>query len=855
MKNNKNYKFIYKIFCFIIAIILLTSCKSVSPAIEFEPDTDYSQGESLIERLVAENGRLAMYINELTTEVTVMDKSTGEKWRTNPPDAANDTVAAGENADKLLSTLSLEYIDKNDKINYMNNYTSCIKDGQYKLSYSDNAVTVTYTMGKVNDRLLLPDVVSEQRMKNKILAKLQSEEDKNALMKVYKLYSLDGMTSQVQRDTYLEKYPGINEMNIYVLNSKLAKFMLTRSEEILKDIGYSYEQIDEGYDEIGYTYENTQPPVFVIPVKYSLTEDGLKFECLNSDIRYNTNEYILTNINVLEYFSACESNDKGYMLFPEGSGGIISLNKKSSEGFPFTRPVYGKNISSKTTTALEAKPVMLPVFGMNDGYKGFVAVIEDGAAVASITAEVSGRISVYNNIYASFRRRAFDAYSLDMQKGAQIMVVEASPVLSDYSIRYFLLSNGQNDYSNMAAVYRSYLTNTGAIERSKARGSVPLFLNILGSITKNETILTVQFKKTVPLTTFNQAKEIVEQFRATGINNITIKYTGCLNGGLNGRVISKANIESVIGGKSGIQELNSYLESNGMRLYPDANITISKDLGIFDGFFPSVDALTTIDGQTAALQNIDLALGIPELYYEKYYALTQKKQFDVAKSLAESFSKLKVSGVSLQNFSEYLFSNYKPSSHQDRQSTLEKRSEIAALFLKEKMDLLISRADAYLFPYITSSIEIPMPSDASGEISEEIPFVQLVLHGYKQYSTVPLNDVGYDRRKMVLKAIETASSPYYIFMYEDNSILKNTEFNYLYSVNYNTWIEEAMEDYLRINDAVGQFSGKEMIEHKRLHKGVYKTVFEGGKAVYVNYNHEAITIDNIRINAMDYVVY
>jgi hypothetical protein len=134
-----------KITALIITAALLMSC-SAAFADAGSDQADKSALQSM--KMVAENDYLALYINEETTEAAVKDKKTGQVWYTNPPDRADDPIAAAINKDKLASQISLSYFTPTSQQKLMNNYTDCIRYEQFEITPIDNGVRIVYRIGR-----------------------------------------------------------------------------------------------------------------------------------------------------------------------------------------------------------------------------------------------------------------------------------------------------------------------------------------------------------------------------------------------------------------------------------------------------------------------------------------------------------------------------------------------------------------------------------------------------------------------------------------------------------------------------------------------------------------------------------
>ena len=89
-----------------------------------------------------------------------------------------------------------------------------------------------------------------------------------------------------------------------------------------------------------------------------------------------------------------------------------------------------------------------------------------------------------------------------------IMVYQPRVFKGDIKIKYKFLEGDDSNYAGMAAYYRSYLEKLG-MKREKPRDSVPFFLEVVGAVDKVKPILGIPVRVAEPLTTYEQAIEII----------------------------------------------------------------------------------------------------------------------------------------------------------------------------------------------------------------------------------------------------------------------------------------------------------------------------------------------------------
>ena len=129
----------------------------------------------------------------------------------------------------------------------------------------------------------------------------------------------------------------------------------------------------------------------------------------NDSIAFRDSELQLTKITVLPAFGAADRQADGYIFLPDGSGALTYLNHTKTNTSNFSAPVYGEEHTLPSGTEAEEKntavspDVYMPVFGMKNGDEAFLAIIEQGDALAEVTAQTGSENFTTNIVYADFR--------------------------------------------------------------------------------------------------------------------------------------------------------------------------------------------------------------------------------------------------------------------------------------------------------------------------------------------------------------------------------------------------------------------------------------------------------------------
>lgn len=86
----------------------------------------------------------------------------------------------------------------------------------------------------------------------------------------------------------------------------------------------------------------------------------------------------------------------------------------------------------------------------------------------------------------------------------------------------------------------------------------------------------------------------------------------------------------------------------------------------------------------------------------------------------------------------------------------------------------------------------------------------------------------------------------------DYSVLANDNYDELYGITASHWTDEICENYAKVKNALAAVSNKTMLLHEKLQSGVYRTVYEGGTQIIVNYNSAPVEINGERVEGLSY---
>ncbi|MCR5278978.1 MAG: hypothetical protein K6E19_06015 [Lachnospiraceae bacterium] len=811
---------------------------------------------------IAENEALELYYDEEETDIAVRVKETGDVFLSNPAAADDDPIASAYQKRQLKSQLSVRYFNDNVQEATMDNYSDCIEEGNFEAEIRDSGVKITYTLGEAAKKYILPEVISVERLEG-FAGQLDKSESKK-LLRNYTKYELDKVKESEKKDL-ISQYPGIEAHSIYVLKSGAKEYVKEELAGYLKSIGYSQDDYDFDLQDNGFESENKKP-WFKIPLEYSLTGDKLQVTVDPSAIEYNEEGYNLVEVDVLPYFGAAVKGSEGYIFVPDGSGALIAYDRITDTSY--TAPVYGQDVTMNVlaqskSQADQSLAVKLPVFGQKTGDKAYYAVIARGDAYATLNASTSGRINNYNNVYAGFMFLEYGESSLGNVVGSNSFQMYSEnrfkqkegeeKTSSVYAIDYHFLSGDKADYSGMAEGYRNEWIAPLSSGNETAEDSIPFYVEYIGAIDKDATFLGIKYRSVTPVTTYAQAAEITGSLVNAGIDNVSVIYSGWANKGLHGYSYTSVKPVSKLN-KGGMNQKKfmTDLAGKGIDVFYTAELQRVYRDGLFDKYAPLGSAPKYFDRSTVREATYYLSNNMVDKN-DYINLLRPTLAAEAADKVLKKISKYDNAGVNLGTISWQLYTDQQSERYTDRQDASLCNSEAAGKFAGLDNKVMADNANYYMAVGASDIINAPADSNRSLIITDVVPFYEMVMHGYKDYALDCLNMTD-DYNTTLLKSIESGAGLYFKWIYADNSVLKETKFDQLYSVNYESWLDKAIEDYKKVNDILGPLQGQTITKHEFIENDVVAVTYEKGTKIVVNYSDRAITAEGQTVEPHSYGV-
>lgn len=609
---------------------------------------------------------------------------------------------------------------------------------------------------------------------------------------------------------------------------------------------FTYDKLSEGLA-VNYNLEKLE---IKITIEFHLTETG--FTVVVPPSKISEGETIISGISILPFICSGQKGEDGYLFVPDGSGMLVDFNDNYELYRNVTRQVYGRDFATNLPpTQLLEETYRLPVYGAKNTDKGVFAIIEEQAARASITTGIGGFMySTFRN-YCTMLYRDQNEIIIKNNSGVSTRYVRWSdPISTDMKISYYLLEKEQSKYSDMAAIYQNYLVTEKGMKKS-VNDKASFDLTLIGSIKMKKSFLGFPITMNVPLTTFKQSETIISSLQNRGIENINVRFLGYNKNGYQSQWSESINPMFSLGGSKGLNKLIDFTNKNNCKLFLSGELITVNKAG--NGFSISKDAVRTISNSVLQVNNYSAITQNMIAGSLRGYLTSPSKFINAFNGFIKEITKLSLNSIAFEDVGNMVYSDY----NKNNRITRDKSENFIAkaLDIPESIEnVMFTGGNAYVLDKATHLMEVPLSGSSRQITSEYVPFYQMVIHGYINYSGEAFN-LSSDRKKDMLKMIEYGANIHYYGIYEESSILKTSKITHILSACYLDWIDEASEMYRKTSIAYDSIYNKRMIDHYELEDNVFVTVYEGGTNIIVNYNKDAFRMNNnVVVNGMDFMV-
>ena len=566
---------------------------------------------------------------------------------------------------------------------------------------------------------------------------------------------------------------------------------------------------------------------------------------LTSEQKEVMQDSYITSIWVLPTFGAGSSEETGFVFVPDGCGAYMDFKPLSHTTEITTIPVYGDELSideygvknTETQSVVRGTQAYLPVFAGAKGTNGYLAEITKGDAAASVNAYKAGTMSAYTGASAQLNLRKVTYATI----GGRTVQGIAEPFdrIPDFEITYDFVTKKDLQISDFAALLREKWEASGQIKRQRYEPS--LSLKVIGAVDVAAHTLGVPTRKIKALTTFDHANGMVKSLKEDSVDSLAIQYVGWSNSGVQNAKVPKD--AKPIGALGNIKDLERITRS-GSALYLDIDFITFQKNG--NGISKNKNSVKTAFDKPVQIREFSYST----FEYEKIgkYLLSPEKISGVFEKVSKSFGKIPSGiGASFGQMSNVCYSNF----GKNAVSRIQTKKYFCEVFSKWDRSMAADSANAYVFPFVQRIFNTPISSGRQSIYDGEIPFYQMLLHGYAAMTGPYLNrcatqDVAF------LKTVETGCEPGFMAMYEDATLLNDTDYDIYYGNTFELLKSDMVKIYQRYQALLGKISSERITDHRMHRDDIAETVYENGIRVFVNYSDEDFLIENVTVPAHDF---
>ena len=790
-------------------------------------------------KLALESEHLKLYLNESTSDVAILDKRTGAVTFAVPPDAEDDPIANGTNKKYLQSHVIVNYFNAARTEGTYDSFSMAVDRDQVTYSAIDGGIRVTYLMGDFSKSMgVVPQYLSEEKFAE-IQAQLPEEEAK-AFGRYYSTNSDVG---------------GMRQLLKTARNNRSVQQKL---QTMLDTVGFTEEDFTE---QMALAGSNVKVPIsFTVALDYILGPDYMEVS-VPVDLIDEGGGASIFRIQLLRNFAAAGAEAQGYIVVPNGDGSIIRFNNGKTGAALYSQHIYGIDPLAADYTVLEqANPASMALFGMVKEDATILATIEDGAALASVTAGVAGRINNYNYCYTSFLIRGSETLEMFGTTGneATLPIVEPTPYDTGIRVRYSFLDKDHTGYSGIANYYRDRLIGEGVLTPGTGDEQLKFYYDVIAGVEMTEFFLGKQYMGLTPMTTFDQAGQMSDILLQKGISNQVMNIQGWFNGGYYHDAASRILPTWKLGGKSGLEDLNATLAANGGTLYADVifqkvpfrskwfNYQAESSKYYGSGYVVSFGQVNPANLRQTS------SLGYSETMYD---LISPKFLVRYVEKFSGKFQNYDVAGISLRDLGSTLHSDKKRTNIINRDQALDVVLGSFGMLEATGKNLMVKSSNDYAWAYADDILSLPLSDNEYVLVDENIPLYQMIVHGSIDYcgGIYNLTDAGNDREK-VLTMIEYGAAPHFLFTWENTTEMKYSGLNGNYATTFANWVDKAAEVYAEVSSALSGVTGDTIVSHEILENGLRKVTYSDGSVIYVNYTGTQLTDGGITVPAMGWAL-
>lgn len=583
------------------------------------------------------------------------------------------------------------------------------------------------------------------------------------------------------------------------------------------------------------SYYTFQAAGITVPLKIELTDEGITASVEVLEIKENSN-YLVTEIDILPYFSCGGWSDDGYTVVPDGSGAIINFSNGKHSYPSLNLEIYGNDAACSEQSA-EQMSGFMPIYGIKNGNHAVLSVIEKGDAHALVKNAIAGGENKFNAVWSSFTVRdsavvGVTTNSVGYSNKNFILFDETEQTLDEITVNYIALTGDNANYTGMAKRYSQYIKTDSSEQYSE------LALKITCAVKKQQTLLGVKSEKTVVISSASEIISYLERLKNTGLDKISLYLKNWSESETEETSDKRYTPLKAAGGKKGFRELLQFGNENNTEIY-----------GAYDPYTVSTagkNAARMLNRRIITMYSVSHSTLKADKNSGKSYLLSPSLLNNKWDIFSDTLSE-KSFGIAL-DCGEPPYSDF-GDRYGKRQQSVKYETEML-----EKMSGTVKTAavkpTAYQLRFLKTAFEL------GGECADydvedyQIPFYQLAA-GKLGYTSSAIN-IGGNSDGAFKKCLEYGATPMFSIVTNDTEKTAISENGGL----YNCFSEQLFTPICEYAKAAKEFyseTGHTLISHRRLEKDVYLSEYNNKCAVF-NYSEKNYCCFGITVKPGEFAV-
>lgn len=574
-----------------------------------------------------------------------------------------------------------------------------------------------------------------------------------------------------------------------------------------------------------------------VPLEFTLEEDGMSVSIPIHAITENENR--IYSVSILPFFASAKNNSDSYLFVPSGSGALMYTDDKTRESRSYSERIYGNDAVNQTIfKKTENESIRMPVFGVKNEDKSLLGIVSQGAELASVEASAGDSQYGYSCVYTNFELRGKSSTiikDVDNNNAQVTKYSEALPGIERISVRYIVLDSNDGDYNGMAATYRCWLDSEYGLKKNVDSSAVTI--DFLGGEQTKKFFLGIPHTSTDVSTTFAQVQEIVEDFIDKTKEYPTVRLRGFGATGLDyGTVADNFTVSDIFGGKKELKSLLQYCKKQNIDAYLDFDTVFYSKTG---GGFSVRNAATSANTVRAKYYSYDLVTHKQDPNSPIAFLLPRGEIGKISSKLLKATDSLELTGIGLSTLSNTSYSDYRNQLYFVSANMASDVQKVLKTIKKSDIRVMSDSANVYAAVLSDCIFNTPPSSSRLFVFDEDIPFYQMVLHGYTNLCSQSIN-LSADPKTAFLNAVSVGNSLSFTCIYEpDQNFINGNHSEISYSVYKD--ISNDMAEYVsQAADLINTVANKKILSFSR-QGNLTCTEFSSGVTVYVNFGTSSVS--------------